>query len=84
MLALALALLFTLIGVVAVLVIADSAIKAVRAYDRLMQEAALMQAGFVLQVEAQELRVRRGTRQIMRDRRVSPLRVLPAPACAAA
>jgi hypothetical protein len=85
MLALALTLLLTVTGIVAVLTIIDSAIKGRNAYERLLREAALMEAGFVMQVEAQELRVRRAPARFTPDRR-SPvlLRTRPVPACAAA
>jgi hypothetical protein len=84
MLAIAIALLFTLTGIVAVLAIADSAFKARRAYGQLMREAALMRAGFAVQVEAQELRVRRNADRIMPDRRSALQRLQPVPAFAAA
>lgn len=67
-LAIAIALLFTLIGITAVLTIADCALKARHAYRQLAREAALMEAGFAVQVSAQELRVRRATMRIMQDR----------------
>lgn len=72
MLALAITLLFTLTGIAALLTIADSALKARRAYAQLMREAALMRSGFTLQVEAQDLRVRRA------PARVTPVRRMPA------
>ncbi len=75
MLALAIALLFTFTGIVALLAIADSVLKARRAYGQLMREAALMRAGFVVQVEAQELRVRRNPDRVMPDRRSPSLRL---------
>lgn len=64
----AIALLLTLGGLVAVLAIADSALKARHAYRQLMREAALMQSGFAFQIEARDLRVRRA------PVRVTPLR----------
>ncbi len=70
----------------ALLVIADSAIKAHRAYAQLMREGALMQAGFAVQVEAQELRVRRASARAKPMRHPSGLRqpsVRPLPVCAA-
>jgi hypothetical protein len=78
----ALALLLTLGGVVAVLAIADSALKARHAYRQLMREAALMNAGFVPQIEARDLRVRRVSAQTMPARRSNVLRPLPAYAAA--
>ena len=85
MLALALTLLLTVTGIVAVLTIIDSAIKGRNAYARLQREAALIEAGFVMQVEAQERRVRRAPARFTPDRR-SPavLRSRPVPAFAAA
>jgi hypothetical protein len=85
MLAFAIALLFTVTGIVAVLAIADSALKARRAYAQLMREAALMRAGFALQVEAQELRVRRAPlRAKLSAPRSALLRLQAVPASAAA
>ena len=87
MLALAIALLFTMTGIAAVLAIADSALKARRAYDQLLREAALMHAGFVVQVDAQDLRVRRAPAKPKLARRGSvplPLPLLAVPAFSAA
>lgn len=85
MLALAIALLFTLTGILAVLAIADSVLKARRAYGRLMQEAALMQAEFVEQAAPQDMRVRRVAAKPSPVRRSSaPLPLLAVPAYAAA
>ncbi|HSJ79466.1 MAG TPA: hypothetical protein VK913_12090 [Erythrobacter sp.] len=84
MLAIAIALLFTLIGAAAVLTIADSAVKARHAYARLMREAALIEAGFAVQVSAQELRMRRAPVRLTPDRRPVPSRLRQLPACAAA
>ncbi len=86
MLAVTIALLFILTGIVAVLAIADSALKAQRAYGQLLREAALMRAGFALQVEAQELRVRRNPDRVISanpklERRSQMLRLQPVPAC---
>lgn len=70
----------------ALLVIADSAIKAHRAYTQLMREGALMQAGFAVQVEAQDLRVRRAsvrTKPMRRPAGLRQLSVRPMPVCAA-
>jgi hypothetical protein len=85
-LTLTIALLLALTCVVAMLAIADSVMKARHAYQRLMREAALMQAGFAVQVEARELRMRRAPERLAV--RVTPLRrsqalrtqALPAPA----
>jgi uncharacterized protein YceK len=80
MLALAINLLFAAIGCAAIISLIDSGLKAQRAYAGLMREAALMQAGYVVQVDAQQLRVRRaGTSRIVArlDRRQSGLRPGP-------
>jgi Zn-dependent protease with chaperone function len=79
-LTLAIALLFTLTGIVALLAIVDAMLKAHRAYAVLMREAALMRDGFAFQVEARELRVRRAVVRAMPLRRSPALRRLPAPA----
>jgi type II secretory pathway component PulJ len=84
MLALALALLFTATGFAAVLVILDSVMKGRTAWARLAREAALMRAGYALQVDARQLRMRPATRRAMPDRRPALLRSQPAPLCAAA
>jgi hypothetical protein len=78
----AIALLLTLGGVVAVLAIADSVLKARHAYRQLMREAALLNAGFVPQIEARDQRLRRGSVQAMPARRLPVLRPLPAFAAA--
>ena len=78
MLAAAITLLFTLSGLLAVLAIADAALKARRVYGALMREAALMQAGFVVQVDPQELRVRRTPAKPKPARRASGLMLAPA------
>lgn len=84
MLALAIALLFTLTGIVAVLAIADSALKARHAYAQLMREAALMRAGFAVRVDARELRVRRTPARVTPLRRTQGMRWQAVPAYAAA
>ena len=81
---LAIALLFTFAGIVAALTIADSLLKARRAYARLMREAALMQSGYALQTEARQLRVRRAPARVIPLRRPQALRMRAVPACAAA
>ncbi len=84
-LAAAIAMLFTVAGIAgAAIVIADSLIKARRAYDQLMREAALMQAGFAVQVEARELRMRRAPVRVTPLRRSQALRMQAVPAYAAA
>jgi len=82
MLALAITLLFTIAGIAALLTIADSVLKARKAYTQLLREAALMQAGFKVQVEAQELRVRRVPARVTPLRRMQTLPPLPAYAAA--
>ena len=82
MLALAITLLFTITGIAALLTIADSVLKARHAYTQLLREAALMQAGFTVQVEAQELRVRRMPARVTPLRRTPALPPLPAYAAA--
>ncbi len=91
MLTTVIALLFTLTAIAAVLVIADSVMKARRAYARLMSEAAVMHAGFAVQGSVQvgthELRARLGAARTMPDRRLAAL-ALPSlplvPVCVAA
>ncbi|MET4131089.1 hypothetical protein ABIE62_000197 [Porphyrobacter sp. MBR-155] len=84
MLALAITLLFTFAAILAVLTITDSAIKAREAYVQLMQQAALMQTGFAVQVNAPELRVRRDAVRVTPVRRPQARRMRSVPACAAA
>lgn len=81
-LALAIAVLFTLAGAAAVLAIVDSVMKARRAYDALTDEAALLRSGFASQIEARELHMRRASVRA-KPRRPMPRRQ-PLPACAAA
>jgi hypothetical protein len=81
MLALAINLLFAVAAVTAVLTLADCAIKARRAYDVLMHEKALMDAGFVMQVDPREVRLRAAARRggaVILPRRWPMLRPLPA------
>jgi len=75
MLAFAIAVLFTFAALLAALAIADSALKARHAYAQLLREAALMQAGFMLQIEPQELRVRRAAVRVTPLRRAQALRM---------
>ncbi|GAB4472908.1 MAG: hypothetical protein OHK0018_02970 [Erythrobacter tepidarius] len=85
--ALAINLLLALAAVMAVLSLADSAIKARRAYGVLMHEKALMNAGFIRQVAAREVRLRAGARRggaVILPRRAPMLRPLPARARGAA
>jgi hypothetical protein len=81
-LTLAIALLFTLAGLAAVLAITDSVLKARQAYGQLVREAALLRSGFAFQVEARGVRHRRTTLHAMPARQ-SPIQH-PLPACAAA
>lgn len=62
MLALAINLLFAIAALAAVLTLADSAVKAARAYAILMRERALMDAGFTMQVDPREVRLRAAAR----------------------
>lgn len=81
MLALAITALFALATVAAVLTLADCAIKAQRAYGDLMREKALIDAGFVMQVDPRELRLRAAARRggaVILPRRSPMLRPLPA------
>lgn len=80
----AIALLLTLGGLVAVLAIADSALKARHAYRQLMREAALMQSGFAFQIEARDLRVRRAPARLTPIRRPQAPRMQAVPVYAAA
>lgn len=87
MLALAINLLFAIAAVAAMLSLADSAMKARRAYAMLMRERTLMGAGFVMQVDPREVRLRAAARQsgtAMMPRRSSMLRSQPALARGAA
>lgn len=84
MLALAIALLFTVTGLAAVVAMADSALKARTAYARLMAEAAVMRSGYALSVSAQDMRLRRPAPRVMADRRASLRRAPARLACAAA
>jgi hypothetical protein len=87
MLALAINLLFVAVAVAAVLTLADTAIKAQRAYAALMREKALMDAGFVMQVDPREVRLRSAAHRagaVILPRRSPMLRPLPALARGAA
>ena len=74
MLALAINLLFATAALAAALTLIDTALKARRTYDRLLREKALMDAGFMMQIEPREVRLRPAPRReaAMRARR-SPL-----------
>lgn len=84
MLALAIALLFTFAGIVSVLAITDSALKARTAYARLMAETGAMQAGFGVPTVTQPMAARRPSPRPMAVRRVPLRRASPLLACAAA
>ncbi|MDC8755794.1 hypothetical protein OIK40_14180 [Erythrobacter sp. sf7] len=80
MLALAINLLFVAVAVAALLTLVDTALKARRAYDGLMREKALMDAGFVMQVAPREVRLRAADRRAgvaMLPRRTALLRPQP-------
>lgn len=81
MLALVITALFTLTGLIAVLVIADSLLKARAAHARLMREASLMEDCVAVQPA---VRTQSAPRRITADRRVAPLQMSPLRACAAA
>jgi len=80
----AIALLTAIAGIIAVLTIVDSLLKARAAYAGLMAEQALLRAGFTVQVAPREQRLRVAPRRIMPDRRPVLTRPLPLQACAAA
>jgi hypothetical protein len=87
MLDLAINLLFATASMAALLTLADCAIKAANAYAMLMREKALMDAGFVMQVDPREVRLRAAARRggaVMLSRRSPMLRPLPALARGAA
>lgn len=84
MLTLAINLLFAIAAMAALLSLVDTALKMRRAYRGLMREKALMEAGFVLQVEPREMRLRAASH---RAGSMSPRRLplsLPVPARGAA
>ena len=85
MLALAISVLFTLTGIIAVATITHSLIGARGAYAQLMREGEVMRAGFALQAAAVDMQLRTARRQDVTPRRRSaPLRRLPHQICAAA
>lgn len=81
MLVLAISLLFTLTGIIAVLAIADSLIRARTAYARLMREAAAMQHG---SAGPQAVRLRPTPHRFTAGRRPALRQPLGRPVCAAA
>lgn len=62
MLALTLAALFTVTAIATVLSLVDSWLRGLGAYEGLIRERALLKAGFVPQVEARDVRLRRRSR----------------------
>lgn len=92
MLALAITALFSLAGLVAVTVIADSLMAARAAWRQLMQEGEVMRAGLAVQAHAQMMSLRPAPaaaarvagRRAMAARAPGPLRPRPLQACAAA
>lgn len=92
MLALAIAALFALAGLVAAVVIADSLLVARATWLRLMREGEVMRAGLAAQASARVMSLRpapalaagMATRRTMAARVPGPLRQRPLQACAAA
>lgn len=86
MLAFAITVLFTLTGLVAVAVIADSLVTARAAWVRLMREGEVMRAGLALQAAARDMSLRQApaARRAMAGRVPAPRRPQPLRACAAA
>jgi hypothetical protein len=83
MLALASALLFAFAALAALLTLADCAIAARQACDRLMHEKALMRGGLLRQISPRERRLRVAARRggaVILPRRSPMLRPLSAPA----
>lgn len=62
MLALAIAAVFTLAGIAAIMTLVDSWLRAQITWQRLSREQALLAAGFMVQVEPRDLRLRRCAR----------------------
>jgi hypothetical protein len=87
MLALAINLLFATAAVAALLTLVDCAMKAGRVYADLMREKALMDAGFFMEIDPREVRLRAAARRagaVTLTRRSPALRPLPALARGAA
>ena len=88
MLAIAITVLFTLTGLIAAAVIADSMVKAQAAYAQLIREGEVMRAGFALQASAVEMSLRpkpqATARRAVATRRPGTLRPQALPVCAAA
>lgn len=84
MLALAISALFAASGIIAVVVIADTLLKARVAYTRLMREGEVMRAGFALQAAAIEMQLRPAARSVTPRRRSTQSRPQTLQACVAA
>lgn len=92
MLALAIAALFSIAALAALIVVADSLIVARDAWHRLMREGEVMRAGLAVQANAKAMRLRPAPvlapaaagRRAMATRAPGPLRQRPLHACAAA
>jgi hypothetical protein len=86
MLAFAITVLFTVTGLVAVAVVADSLVAARAAWVRLMREGGVMRAGLALQAAALDMSLRPApaARRAMAARVPAPRRPQPLQACAAA
>jgi hypothetical protein len=84
MLTLAIFALFTVAGIVAVLVIADTLLKAREAYVRLMRDGEVMRAGFALQAAAIEMQLRPAARSVTARRRSVAFQPRTLQICAAA
>lgn len=84
MLALAISALFIASGIVAMLVIADTLLKARASYARLMREGEVMRAGFALQAAAVDMQLRPANRGFTARRHSVSLRSRPFQVCAAA
>lgn len=80
MLALAISVLFTLTGILAVLMIADSLLKARAAYHQLMREVAVLRGDLAVQPGSPEQHLRSAARRSMPVRRPVQLRLQRAPA----
>jgi len=83
MFAVAITVLFTLTGIIAAAVIADSLLKARAAYARLMREGDVMRAGLALQAAAIDMQLRPSARTLT-PRRHQTARRRTLQACAAA
>lgn len=85
MLAFVITVLFTLTGIIAVVAIADSLIRARAAYTQLMRDAAMMQEDFLIKpVMQHEARLRHAPRRTIAERRPALRQPFGHRACAAA